>query len=282
MPVCHSLLEIYQTVHQPDLTLSKEEKQIPNIYLRRFTIIIPAYNEEKRISPVLSDICRFITENKLPWQVIVAIDGNDTTYDIAVSFAETYDFISIDRSHERSGKGGAIRRVLPQIDGEFTILMDADNSIGFLDIAEAIPQLEKSDAVILSRYTGKNKIPMLRRFLSRGFNIIVRSITGLSASDTQSGYKLFRSDFFVGAMRRVTVTNASYDVALLYHIKKMGGRITEMPAEYTHADNGKLNPLSMAMSFGISLVAFRIRNSPLYAHVPQFLIKLYRRKFRWL
>ncbi|MCL4341326.1 MAG: glycosyltransferase, partial [Candidatus Thermoplasmatota archaeon] len=70
-------------------------------------IIIPAYNEEKRISPVLNDICRFVSENKLPWDVIVAIDGNDTTYDIAVSFAETYDFISIDRSHERSGKGGA-------------------------------------------------------------------------------------------------------------------------------------------------------------------------------
>ncbi|WMT44444.1 MAG: glycosyltransferase [Cuniculiplasma divulgatum] len=275
-------METYQIVHQPDFTHSEKKKEIPDIYLKRFTVIIPAYNEEKRISPVLNDICRFISENKLPWDVIVAIDGNDSTYDIAVNFAETYDFISIDRSHERSGKGGAIKRVLPKIDGEFTIIMDADNSIGFIDIVEAIQRLEKSDAVILSRYTGKNKIPLLRRFLSRGFNIIVRSITGLSVSDTQSGYKLFRSDFFVGAMRRVTVTNASYDVALLYHIKKMGGRITETPAEYTHADDGKLNPLSMAMSFGISLVAFRIRNSPLYAHIPQFLVKLYHRKFRWI
>ena len=282
MPACHPILETYQTVQQTDLTFSRIEKQIPEIYMKRFTIIIPAYNEEKRISPVLNDICRFITENKLPWQVIVAIDGNDTTYDIAVSFAETYDFISIDRSHERSGKGGAIKRVLPRIDGEFTILMDADNSIGFLDIVEGVQQLEKSDAVILSRYAGKNSIPLLRRFLSRGFNITVRSITGLNVSDTQSGYKLFRSDFFVHAMRRVTVTNASYDVALLYHIKKMGGRITETPTEYTHSDNGKLNPLSMAMSFGISLVAFRIRNSPFYAHVPRFLIDLYHRKFRWI
>ena len=282
MPILCLVLETNQTVYKADFAPSERERQIPDIYLKKFTIIIPAYNEEKRISPVLNDICRFITENKLPWDVIVAIDGNDTTYDIAVSFAETYDFISIDRSHERRGKGGAIKRVLPKIDGEFTILMDADNSIGFLDIAEVVQQLEKSDAVILSRYTEKSSIPLLRRFLSRGFNIIVRSITGLNVSDTQSGYKLFRSYLFVSAMRRVTVTNASYDVALLYHIKKLGGRITETPAEYTHADDGKLNPLSMAMSFGISLVAFRIRNSPLYAHVPQFLIKLYRRKFKWL
>ena len=282
MPILCLVLETNQTVHQPDFTLSVKENQIPDIYLKKFSIIIPAYNEEKRISPVLNDICRFVSENKLSWDVIVAIDGNDTTYDIAESFAETYDFISIDRSRERRGKGGAIKRVLPNIDGKFTILMDADNSISFLDIAAAVQLLEKSDAVILSRYTGKNSIPLLRRFLSRGFNIIVRSIAGLNVSDTQSGYKLFRSDFFVSAMRRVTVTNASYDVALLYHIKKMGGRITETPVEYTHADDGKLNPLSMAMSFGISLVAFRIRTSPLYAHVPQFLIKLYRRKFKWL
>ncbi len=261
---------------------SWNEKPIPDIYKRRFTIIIPAYNEEARISPVLNDICRFISENRLPWDVIVAIDGNDATYDIARNFAETYGFITIDRSHERSGKGGAIKRVLPEIDGEFAILMDADNSIDFTDVVGAVQQLEKNDAVILSRYNSRNSIPLLRRFLSRGFNIIVRSISGLNVTDTQSGYKLFRSDLFVNAMRRVTVTNASYDVPLLYYIKEMGGRITETPVEYTHADNGKLSPISMAMSFGISLVAFRIRNSPLYSHVPRFLIDLYHRKFKWI
>ena len=82
-------------VHRTDFTSSETERQILGIYLKKFSIIIPAYNEEKRISPVLNDICRFITENKVPWDVIVAIDGNDTTYDIAESFAETYDFISI-------------------------------------------------------------------------------------------------------------------------------------------------------------------------------------------
>ena len=282
MQILCLILEINQTVQSTNFTNTEKEKQLPSIYLKSFTIIIPAYNEEKRILPVLKDVCRFISENRLPWDVIVAIDGSDGTYDIARTFAETHDFITVDRSHERSGKGGAIRRILSKIDGEFTILMDADNSIGFTDIARAVQQLEKSDAVILSRYTEKNSIPMLRRFLSRGFNMIVRSITGLRVSDTQSGYKIFRTEFFVASMHRVTVTNASYDVPLLYYIKEMGGRITETSAEYTHAYNGKLNPISMAMSFGISLVAFRIRNSPLYSHVPRFLIDLYHRKFKWI
>jgi glycosyltransferase involved in cell wall biosynthesis len=275
-------LEAYNTAQEVNTAFSRNQNRIPEIYLKRFTIIIPAYNEEARISPVLNDICRFISENQLPWDVIVAIDGNDSTYDIAKTFAEKYHFLRIDKSNGRSGKGGAIQRVLPKIDGEFTILMDSDNSIAFFDIVRALPLLDGTDVVVLSRYSKKNRIPVLRRFLSRGFNIIVRSISGLNVTDTQSGYKLFRGDLFVNAMRRVTVTNASYDVPLLYYIKEMGGRITETPAEYTHADNGKLSPISMAMSFGISLIAFRIRNSPLYSHVPRFLIGLYHRKFKWI
>jgi len=275
-------LETYSVLKESNSELPPGEGNLNPIYLKKFTIVLPAYNEEKRITPVLNNICHFIVENKLPWDIIVAIDGNDNTHDIARTFAENYDFITIDRSNGRSGKGGSIRRVLHEIDGEFTMLMDADNSMDFLDVVRAVPLLVKNDVVILSRYTGNNSIPLLRRFLSRGFNIIVRSVTGLNVSDTQSGYKIFRTEFFVASMQKVTVTNASYDVPLLYYIKKMGGRITETPAEYTHADDGKLNPLSMAMSFFISLVAFRIRNSPLYSHVPGFLVKLYHRKFKWI
>ncbi len=83
---------------------------------------------------MLNDICRFISENKLPLDVIVAIDVNDSTYHIAVSFAETYDFIIIYQNRNRRGKAGAIKKELPRIDSEFTILMDADTIIGFLDI----------------------------------------------------------------------------------------------------------------------------------------------------
>ena len=275
-------METYSVVKESNSELFPGEGNLNPIYPKKFTIVLPAYNEEKRITPVLNNICHFIVENKLPWDVIVAIDGNDTTYDITKTFEKNYDFITIDRSNGRSGKGGAIKRVLHEIDGEFTILMDADNSIDFVDVVRAVPLLVKNDVVILSRYTRNNSIPLLRRFLSRGFNIIVRSVTGLNVSDTQSGYKIFRTEFFAASMQKVTVTNASYDVPLLYYIKRMGGRITETPAEYTHADDGKLNPLSMAMSFFISLVAFRIRNSPLYSHVPGFLVKLYHRKFKWI
>lgn len=258
------------------------EINLPGIYSRTFTLVLPAYNEKDRILPVLNDVCSFISKHNIPWKVIVAIDGNDITFDIATRFADKYNFLNIDRSHARNGKGGAIKRILSKIEGEFTILMDADNSIGFNEIIKAVQELEKNDVVILSRYNRNNTIPLVRKFLSRGFNIIVRTLFSLNISDTQSGYKMFRSDLFVKAMRKVTVTNASYDVALLYHVKNLGAKILEIPASYKHAENGKLSPFSMAMSFSISLFALRVRNSPIYAYVPRFIIDLYRRKFRWI
>lgn len=184
--------------------------------MKRFSIIIPAYDEKDRISPVLSEVCRFISEYQLPWEVIAAIDGNDSTYDFVTSYAEKYDFIKLDQNIGRSGKGGAIKRVVRKIEGEFTIIMDSDNSISFTDIISAVPLINRNDAVVLSRYFLKNKIPFTRRLLSRGFNIIARSITGLSLLDTQSGYKIFRTEFFLASMCSVTVTNASFDVPLLY------------------------------------------------------------------
>lgn len=271
---------ISQQQSQPGFLLNQDFRY--DLFLKEFTIIIPAYNEGKRISSVLDNICRFISENNVPWNLIIAIDGNDETYDITRTFALSYDFITVNKSNGRRGKGGAIKRVLSEIVGEFTILMDADNSIDFLEVVRAVPFLNKSDVVILTRYSKYNRIPPLRLFLSRGFNILVRSLTGLKISDTQSGYKIFRTELFKASMQKVTVTNASYDVPLLYYIKKMGGRILEMPAHYTHADDGKLDPFSMAISFGISLVAFRIRNSQFASYIPKSLVRLYNRKFRWI
>ena len=125
MQVCYPILETYQTVQQTDFTLSSNEKRVPEIYMKRFSIIIPAYNEEKRISPVLNDICRFIAENKLPWQVIVAIDGNDNTEILIKEIMMNFAFLNYIRGNGRNGKGGAIKRAITFASGDYVILMDA-------------------------------------------------------------------------------------------------------------------------------------------------------------
>ena len=196
-----------------------------DIFLKKFSVLIPAYNEENRIAPVLREICETIVERGLPWEVIVSIDGNDRTDVLVREMMPSYNFLNFMKGSGRSGKGGAIKRTISSNLGEYVILMDADFSLSFKEMISRIPLLRSNDVIIFSRYYSGNKIPLSRRVLSRSFNVITRAITGLRVSDTQSGYKMFRSEIFKKAMNKVTVTNAVFDVPLLYYIKKMGGNI---------------------------------------------------------
>ena len=276
-------METNQTVYKADFAPSEKEKQIPDIYMRGFSIIIPAYNEEKRISPVLNDICRFISENNLPWEVIVSIDGSDGTEKLVGEMTAKFPFLTYTRGNGRNGKGGAIKRAIKTATGEYFILMDADNSISFTDVLSGIPEMEDNDVVILERYSsGRNHIPFLRRFASRGFNILVQAVLGLRVKDTQSGYKIMKAELAMKSFDSMTVTNTFYDVALLYKIKQLGGSITEKPVIYSHDGESKFNVVSEMLGQGMSLLAFRIRYSPVYRHIPEGLKNLYYRKFRWI
>ena len=249
---------------------------------QQFTIIIPAYNEEKRIIPVLEDITNFISLNKLPWHVIIAVDGNDGTSKIVKSFAIAHQFLSYNVSSARNGKGGSIKRATTNLAGKYVILMDADNAISFQHVVERIPLIRDNAGVILSRYHYGNDIPFIRKILSRGFNVFVRALTGLKIKDTQSGYKIFKQKDFIDALKKVGVTNTFFDIPLLYQISSAGGKIVEVPAVYNHTKEGKFNPFGGAISLGISLITFKIRHSKLYDYVPDWMKSLYMRKFRWL
>ena len=189
-------------VEEVPLPAVKEEK--------KFSIIIPAYNEEKRIKPVLEDIVDYITLNRLNWDVILAIDGNDGTEALAKKFLSRYDNIRVVRAAGRSGKGGSIKRSLNFIKSEFVILMDADNSIPFSTIISNLNLISEFDCIIFSRYTASmNEIPPVRRMISRGFNWLLRLSLDLNVRDTQSGYKIIRTRPFKRAMNQVSVTNAN-------------------------------------------------------------------------
>ena len=140
-----------------------------------------------------------------------------------------------------------------------------------------------NDVVILERYSlSKNQIPFQRKLASRSFNLLVRSTLGIRVNDTQSGYKILKEECARKAFDSIMVTNAFYDVALLYDIKKLGGKIMEKPVTYNHDIQSKFNVISLVLGLGISLLAFRIRHSPFYKYIPKKLRDLYYRKFRWI
>ncbi|MEM0195271.1 MAG: glycosyltransferase [Thermoplasmatales archaeon] len=260
-----------------------ESVAIKTINLPSATIIIPAYNEERRISGLLEELTDFISVNKIEWSIIVSIDGSDHTEDIVKGFSSKYPFVSHVKNGERSGKGGAIKRVIQRATGELIILMDADGSVKFTDILMNIMNVKDWDALIFNRYAYKeNDIKAIRRIPSRAFNLLVRAFFGLKVKDTQCGFKVIRSKYAKEAFKKINVTNTFYDVALLYYIKMMGGKIREVNVKYNHNEDSKFNIIGEVLGQGVSLIAFRIRHSRFYKYIPSWATDLYLRKFRWI
>ena len=221
-------MEINDALSQTQFTINSDKSSLNEIYFKKFTIIIPAYNEESRIGYPLSQLCSFISETNFPWEIIVSVDGNDGTESIVKDMMKEFSFVRLSKGKGRDGKGNAIKRAVSIASGDYFILMDSDNSISIQDVITVVPEIVVNDVVILERYSfPTNQIPFNRRLASRGFNFLVQSTLGIRVKDTQSGYKILNADYARKAFDSITITNAFYDVALLYKIRKLGGKITE-------------------------------------------------------
>jgi len=250
---------------------------------KNISIIIPAFNEEKRIKPVLDEICEYINSKKLPWNIIVSIDGNDGTESIVREMMIQYPFLSLLRGRGRNGKGGAIKRAVNVSVNDYIMLMDADGSISMDEMFRSLDLLDFYDVIVFDRYSNnENDIPFIRRFASRGFNLLVKGALGIRVNDTQCGYKIMRSQYARDAFEKISVTNAFFDVALFYYMKKNGARSVEIPVKYRHGEESKFNVIGLILGQGTSLLAFRLRNSRFYKYIPEKLVTLYYRKFRWI
>ena len=261
-----------------------EEEPTPVVkHEKKFSIIIPAYNEEKRIKPVLEEICNYIKTNNLLWNIIVSIDGNDGTEMYVRKVMSEYQFVSYNKGKGRSGKGGAIKRAFNYKLGDFVILMDSDGAIAFKDILDSLPLLNTYDVINFDRYkNGTNRIPLIRRFISRGYNLYLKILLNLNINDTQCGYKIMKTDVAKNIFTKITISNGFFYSNLFFYLRQLNTPVIEVPIRYNHIEGSKFNVSSMMLGGFVSAMAFRIRMSPFVRFIPKAMYELYYRKFRWI
>ncbi|EQB65754.1 MAG: cell wall biosynthesis glycosyltransferase [Thermoplasmatales archaeon E-plasma] len=270
-------------VYQLDETVKLLPYECQEEMLKKFSIIIPAYNEEERIYPVLEEISNFINSNLLPWEVIVAIDGDDDTYELVCSFNKNFNFVKSNRSKQRDGMGGAIRRAILQSEGEYIILMDADGSAKLSSLLNGIKFLKNYDIINFNRYSLKeNSIPFKRWLSSRIFNFLLKGIFGTNIADTQCGYKMMRKSAIIPILRKITVSNAFFLSAIFIYSKQLRISTIELPIKYEHSDGSKFNVFMTGISYLVSITAFKIRNSSLFEYTPKSIRNIYYDKLRYL
>ncbi|MBN2331314.1 MAG: glycosyltransferase family 2 protein [Candidatus Aenigmarchaeota archaeon] len=201
------------------------------------SIIIPAYNEERRIGKTLRDFIGFFDRKGLTYELIIVMDGcTDRTPDIVRGFAEKKRNIRFVISNERQGKGGALLKGFAVARGDFVAYTDADGSTPPGEILSLLKRIGDCDGIIGSRWMKGScvaaKQTLMRRIASRGFNVLVRLVFGLDYKDTQCPAKLFKGKVVRDVADKLEVTNFAIDACILYVIKRMGYRVKEVPIRW--------------------------------------------------
>jgi glycosyltransferase involved in cell wall biosynthesis len=259
------------------LLLTTLDASVPGV-----SIVIPAWNEEDRLARTLERYLPALEARSDPFEVIVVVDGvRDRTAEVAAHYADRH--VRVLRYPNKLGKGGAVLAGIRVSRYEYVGYLDADGPISPEEMYGLVGYLKDVDCVVASRWTrgasGGGAEPLFNRVAGRGWNLLARSLLFLPLRDTQAGAKFFKGPVVRSLLRSVTVTNRAFDVDLLYHVRKDGRQVKELPVQWKHDPDSRM-PIGRAIPvMFVSLVGVRLMNSPVGKRIPPKLIAWFANEF---
>lgn len=204
----------------------------------QLSLVIPAYNEEDRISSVVKSYTAYLNRDDYDYEIIVVCDGTDGTAGIIKDTMKTHHRLKLLEFHKKLGKGGALIQGFKAAGGYAVGFVDSDESIEPGEFRKLVSMLESNDCAIASRYINGAEIsvpqPLMRMIASRVFNLLVNLLFSLGLKDTQCGAKAFRRDVIKEVLPFLKSTGFEFDVELIWRIKKRGFAIKEVPIAWKH------------------------------------------------
>ncbi|MBM2834085.1 MAG: hypothetical protein HW406_1246 [Candidatus Brocadiaceae bacterium] len=230
------------------------------------SVIIPAYNEGKRLLPTLSKICAYLSTKDFPYEIIVVDDGStDNTLQIVENFAKSDKHIVILTNGQNKGKGYSVRRGMLSAKGEYVFFTDADLSTPIEEVEKCLLYLMNGyDVVIGSRsIAGSNIIvhqPWYREKMGKIFNFMVNMVLLKGIIDTQCGFKGFKRDVVKTVFSRCKIDGFSFDVEALYLSRKYNYKIKEIPIRWENSTLSKVSPIKHSLQMFKDLIGIKIKD----------------------
>lgn len=229
--------------------------------VRAVSIVIPAYNEEKRLLKTLEAIAGWAAKNLERTEIIVVDDGSrDRTVEVATEFActvqEPVRFKVIQNGVNR-GKGASVRSGILAASEPWILMSDADLSTPIEELEKLAQGVQNAQIAIGSRAAAGARIavrqPIYRELMGKTFNGLVRTLVTGGISDTQCGFKLFGREVAREIFARARVDRFAFDVELIYLARKLGFTIAEVPVEWHNSPDSTVDPIrdSARMFFDI-------------------------------
>jgi dolichyl-phosphate beta-glucosyltransferase len=198
----------------------------------RLSVVVPAYNEEKRIGHTLGHMVHFLKSQPYTSEIIVVDDGSqDQTVSLSRQKLAQFPHKVIENAVNR-GKGSAVKQGMLAATGDYILFSDADMSTPIEEINRFFPLfLEGFDCVIGSRALKDSKLEIrqnaLREFIGRVFNRLARLLSFRGISDSQCGFKCFTRKAAHDLFQRQKLDGFSFDAEILFLAQKHGYKICE-------------------------------------------------------
>jgi glycosyltransferase involved in cell wall biosynthesis len=217
--------------------------------LGSLSIIVPAYNEERRLPATLETLCEYLEGRHFDHSEILVVDdgSSDATAALTREFALHSPLVRLLGNPVNHGKGYAVRQGLLEARYEWILFTDADLSTPIEDLSrlETAVQGSSADGALGSRALNRKLIgthqPLWREFSGRFFNLVMRLVTGLPYQDTQCGFKLFRREAARALAARQTLDGFGFDVEILFIARSLGYRIEEVAVRWNNAEGTKVS-----------------------------------------
>ena len=234
-------------------------------------LLIPAYNEERRIEPVLRDYARFFQEHYHgKFQLVVVLNGcTDNTLAVVQRVASEFSAVSLLEFKGPIGKGGALIEGLKLAPlGDLIGYTDADGATPPHAFHELVKHIGVADCVIGSRWRRGAVIHQSqaghRKLASRMFHLIVQLLFWLNIRDTQCGAKVMKRAAVEKIYPYLRIADMAFDINLLVALKRAGFRILEVPTEWTDKIGSKVVLGRTSLTMFLSTVRIRLIYSPFY------------------
>lgn len=214
-----------------------------------YSIVIPAYNEGRRLAPTLDAMLLHVSQQRWLAEIIIINDGSrDNTGQVARNYARRNSAVRVIENPGNCGKGYSVRHGMLNAHGDILLFIDADLASSIFESPKLLEAIGAgADVAIGSRWLRPElqteRQSNLRQLMGRIYNLLLRLVLGLNYKDTQCGFKAFTRDAAQAIFSAQRVERWGFDPELLFLAHKFGFKVTEVPVVLAHADESKINPI---------------------------------------
>jgi dolichyl-phosphate beta-glucosyltransferase len=226
----------------------------------KYSIIIPAYNEGKRIETTLKKVQDYFNNKSESFEIIIVNDwSKDNTIQIVKNFSNG---IKIIENPKNMWKWFSIKNWIKNAQWELILFIDADNSTPIENLDKLEKYLDDFDIVIWSRHLKESEIlkkqPWYRRFVWRMWNKLINLLLLKWIKDTQCGFKLFKYNCANNVFPFQNINRFGFDIEILFISTIKWYKIKEVPVTWHDISWSRLNPIKDSIKTLFELLYIKI------------------------